>query len=285
LLRARARVTGKLLATQLSQESAMAMRATWKGEIQLGRRTLGVKLYAAVEDAHVHFHLLHASDRVRVEQHLVDPDSGKIVESDQVRRGYALGGGKFVILSEEELRSLRPEASRAIEVLRFVPLAALAPAWFERPYFLGPDGSAAEYRAFARALAKAEQQVVVHWVMRNRSYTGALRASGEQLQLFALRDRDEVIEAPKVELPAARAPSDKELALAEQLVAALESEFDPSEFHSDYQARVRELVESKAAGKHLRLVKPHERKRSAGSLEQVLRASLSRSPAKEKKSA
>jgi DNA end-binding protein Ku len=263
----------------------MAMRATWKGEFELGKRRLPIKLYAAVQDTHVHFHLLHAGDGVRVEQHIVDPSSGKPLEKNEIQKGFALGSGTFVVLKPKELKELEPEPSRSIEVLRFVPDTAIDPAWFERPYLLGPDGDEAEYLAFARALAEAKRQAIVHWVMRGRSYTGALRSDGARLLLVTLRDREEVVEAPKVEVPKARAASDKELALAEQLVAALESEFDPSQFQSDYQERVRKLVAQKAAGKHVRLAKPEHRKPSTGSLENALRASMSRTPSKERKSA
>jgi DNA end-binding protein Ku len=259
----------------------MAMRATWKGQIQLGKRGLPVKLYSAVQDTQVHFHLLHAADGTRVEQRIIDPKTGKPVEKEEIQKGFPLGSGTFVVLKAEELKSLQPDASRDIELLRFVSTSALEPAWFERPYFLGPDGDADEYLAFARALATSNRQAIVHWVMRNRSYNGAVRAIGDRLLLIALRDREEVIAAPSLDVPKSRAPSEKELALAEQLVAALESEFDPTEFHSDYEARVRKLVEQKAKGKHIRLVKPEPRKPRAGSLEQALRASVSR----EKKSA
>jgi DNA end-binding protein Ku len=263
----------------------MAMRATWKGEIQLGKRRLPVKLYAAVQDTHVHFHLLHADDGVRVEQHIVNPSSGKPLEKDEIQKGYALGSGTFVVLKQKELKELEPEPSRSIEPLRFVADTALDPAWFERPYLLGPDGDDGEYLAFARALADAGLQAIVHWVMRSRSYTGALRSDGTRLLLISLRDREEVVEAPKLEVPKARGASAKELALAEQLVAALESDFDPSQFQSDYQERVRKLVAQKAAGKHVRLAKPEERKPSTGSLETALRASVSRTHSKERKSA
>jgi DNA end-binding protein Ku len=263
----------------------MAMRATWKGEFQLGERRLPVKLYAAVEDSHVHFHLLHADDGVRVEQHIVDPSTGKPLESAEIQKGYALGSGSFVVLKPDELKQLEPEPSRAIRVLRFVPDSALEPAWFEHPYLVGPDGDLAEYVAFARSLADAKRQAIVHWVMRGRTYSGALRSDGTRLLLVTLRDREEVVEAPQLEVPHTRAASDKELALAEQLVAALESDFDPTRFHSDYQERVRKLVAQKAAGRHVRLAKPAPRKASGGSLETALRASVSRTHNRERKSA
>ena len=267
----------------------MAMRATWKGVIQLGKQKVPVKLYSAVQDTAVHFHLLHEPDGVRVEQRLVNPATGETLDKDDIQKGFQLEPGKFVILKQNELKSLEPESSREIEVASVIASTAIAPAWFERPYLLGPDGDTDSYVALARALGSQERQAIVHWVMRGRSYTGALRARDERLILIALRDREEVIDVPRIQIPKSRAPSDKELALAEQLVSALEGEFDPSQFHSDYRERVRKYVEQKARGKHLRLVKPRERKQQAGSLESILRASVkaggAKSNRKEQKSA
>jgi DNA end-binding protein Ku len=252
----------------------MAMRATWKGVLQLGKQKLPVKLYAAVQDTAVHFHLLHAADGTRVEQRLVSSRSGEPVESSDIRKGFALDSGTFVLLNQKELKALEPEASRDIELVTVIPEAAIAPAWFERPYLVGPDDSDEAYLALARALSSQKRQAIVRWAMRGRTYTGALRARGDRLMLIALRDREEVIEAPNIQPSKSRAPADKELALAEQLVSALEGELDLTQFHSDYHERVHEFVEQKALGRKLRLVKPRERKSTEGSLEKALRASL-----------
>jgi DNA end-binding protein Ku len=262
----------------------MAMRATWKGVIELGKQSVPVKLYSGVQDAAVHFHMLHDRDETRVEQRLVNPKTGKALDKEQIQRGFQLEPGRFVILKKKELDKLAPEPSRSIQLASFVAESALIPAWFERPYLLGPDGSAGEYLALARALRSSERQAIVHWVMRGRGYHGALRARGEQLILLALRSHDEVLEIPELELRT-RAASDKELALAEQLVSALEGEFDPSQFHNEYRERLREYLEQKAKGKQPRLHKPRARKASSGSLESMLRASVKRTHNQERKSA
>ena len=117
-----------------------------------------IKLYAAVEDADVHFHLLHDEDGVRVEQRLIDPETGDGVPSDQVRKGFELERGVFVVLEPDEIAELAPPASRDIDVSAFVPDTAIAPAWFERPYHLGPDGQVAAYQALLRALKTERRQ-------------------------------------------------------------------------------------------------------------------------------
>src|SRR5688572_10694482 len=98
--------TGK----DLAPKWRMAMRAMWKGVLHLGKQSVPVKLYAAVEDTAVHFHLLH--DGVRVEQRLVNPATGEPLSKDDIQKGFALEPGKFVILKPKELQSLEPEASR-----------------------------------------------------------------------------------------------------------------------------------------------------------------------------
>jgi len=262
-----------------------AIRATWKGQLALGKQALPVKLYSAVQDSRVHFHLLHAKDLARLEQHFVDPKTGQTVEREAIKSGFELGEGRFVLLTKQELQSVNCKPSREIALDGFISDRALAPAWFERPYLLGPDGEPGEYYALARALADAQRQAIVHWVMRGRSYTGALRSDAGHLLLIALRDREEVVQAPKLEPRQARAATEQELQLARQLVAALASDFQPEAFRSDYQAKLRHFVEQKAQGKRVRLVKPAKRKARTGTLEQALRASVSQTRGREKKSA
>jgi DNA end-binding protein Ku len=256
-----------------------AIRAMWKGEIELGGTKLAVKLYAAIQDREIHFHLLHAKDNARVEQHYVDLKSGEIVPNEQIRKGFPIEPGVFAVLDREELDELHPHAAHELEVVAFVPDTQLGSAWFERPYYLGPDADAAEYAALAKVLREEQVQGILRWVMRGRHYTGALRAHGEQLVLITLRTNDEVIAAPKFEVPKSREPSAQELALAEQLVKSLDGEFDPEQFHSEHRERVLKMIEAKASGKRLRLVKPAPRKASAASLESVLAASLKRAGA------
>jgi DNA end-binding protein Ku len=251
-----------------------AIRAMWKGDIELAGTKLPVKLYAAVEDSDIHFHLLHAKDNARIEQHYVDPKSGEIVPNEQIRKGFPIEPGVFAVLDRDELEALHPHAAHTLEVIAFVPDTQLGPAWFERPYYLGPDGDAGDYAALAKVLRDERVQGVLRWVMRGRHYTGALRAHGEQLVLITLRTQDEVIAAPKFEAPKSREPSAQELGLAEQLVKSLDGEFDPDQFHSEHRERVLQMIEQKAGGKRLRLVKTAPRKASAASLESVLAASL-----------
>jgi DNA end-binding protein Ku len=248
-------------------------RAMWKATLQLQELELPVKLYAAVEDRAVHFRLLHAEDHVPVVQRMVDPASGEEVRKEQVRRGVELEPGVFVLLSAAELAREAPQASRAIEVLRCVPRAAVDPAWWSRPYLLGPDGREDEYYALARALEDAGRYGVARWVMRGKRYAGALAPREGRLALVTLQPSEAVVAAEQLAKPEGPQVRKGERELAEQLVAALDAPFDPAALRDEHRERVLELVEAKAAGKKPRLA-PVAAKRPTDDLTRALRESL-----------
>src|ERR1051326_5917482 len=125
----------------------MAARAIWAGNLKLGAAQLPVKLYSAVQDRSIHFHILDKKTKSRVKQHMINPDTGEQVAAGAVRKGYEVERGVFVYVDDEELAALEPKASRDIEITRFVPVGHLSHVWYERPYYLGPDGDHADYFA------------------------------------------------------------------------------------------------------------------------------------------
>lgn len=259
----------------------MAARAMWKGALTMPGVRLPIKLYAAVQDRKVHFHLLHDKDLERVEQRMVDPEEGRQVPYEKIRKGYVAENGVVVALDEEELAALAPEASRDVELLRFVPLGSIDHPWYDRPYWLGPDGDETAYAAMVAALRKKEREGVARWVMRGRGYVGALRVEGDHLVLITLRRAGEVVGADELPSPGGRALDPREKKLAEQLVGALEDHFDPEEYRDTFRHRLRELIAAKAEGKEIELEEYVPRKEPA-SLEEALAASLASAKGKGK---
>src|SRR5262245_25628522 len=133
-------------------KSNMAARAIWKGKLKLGSATLPVNLYSAVVDKTVRFHILDEKTETRVKQHMVNPETGEEVPGDEIQKGYQVEPGTFVILKREELEKLQPKPSREIEITRFVSPQEIGSLWYDRPYYLGPDGDAKAYFALADAL-------------------------------------------------------------------------------------------------------------------------------------
>lgn len=248
-------------------------RAIWKGVIRVGSAEVPVKLYSAVEDRSIHFRLLHEKDRVPVKQHMVNPETGDVVESDEIQRGHEVEPGIFVVLSEEELAAAEPDDSREIEALRFVPPSAIDGRWYDRPYWLGPDGKAAPYAALRDALEDEERVGVMRWVMRKREYIGALRIRENRLMLVTLRHAGEVVEAKDLPSPEGRAMTAAEAKMADRLVESLTGHFDAEAFRDEYRDRVLEVVKARAKGKKVP-VKRRPKPRKQGSLEEMLRRSV-----------
>jgi len=248
-------------------------RAMWKGQLQLGKQQVSVKLYSAVEDRTVHFHLLHSKDRAPVEQHIVRKDTGKDVPKDEIRKAFALEPGTAVMLQPEDLEKLEPPESRDIDLCRFVAPSLLGDQWYDRPYYLGPDKDEENYFALAAALERNNVIGIARWVMRKKRYVGGLSARDGHLVLTTLRWADQVLSFSGVEPAKTAAPAANELKLAEQLVCSITSDFDPELFQNEYRQRLCQMIEAKARGEKLEQVRPKKRAPQK-SLADSLRASI-----------
>src|SRR5215213_4641239 len=223
----------------------MAARAIWKGVMKIGTLKVPVKLYSAVQDRKVHFRLLHKTDHEPVKQRLISADTGDEVEYQAVRKAFPITRGRMIMLESEELEKLEPEDSRDIEITRFVDPSEIDQRWYDRAYYLGPDGDQKSYFAAAAALERKGKEGVARWVMRDKEYVGALHAEDGYLVLITLRHADEIVASEALKPPGGRELAQRELDMADQLLSALSGTFEPSQFRDEYRARVMELVEAK----------------------------------------
>lgn len=256
----------------------MVARAIWKGTVRWDNIKVPVKVFSAVQDRSIHFHLLHDQDMVRIKQRMVNPESGETVPLNEAVKAYEIERNLFVQLDADELKSLEPEESRDIEITQFVDADAIGQQWFARPYWLGPDGGDDEqddYFALAEALADTEKIGLAKWVMRKKQYVGALVPQDNYLLLVTLRTADQVISPTDLGAPAAGKLDPRERKLAEQLIVALEDKFDPEAYEDDYRERVMELIKTKQKGGTVE-VEEYEEPPEPKSLAASLRASLAR---------
>lgn len=254
----------------------MSARATWKGVIEFGSVSVPVKLYSAIEDKGVSFRLLSRDDGEPVRQALVNPKTKEVVEYAQSQRGYVTDEGELVTLDDEELEDLEPEASRTIEIARFVPPDAIESRWYLRPYYLGPDGDDDAYFTLAAALGRTELEGVAHWVMRDKEYSGALRLHRGYPMLVTLRNAEEILPLEELEAPGKGELDEKQLKMARQLIEMLAADFDPERYVDDYRVSVLELVEKKKSGATVEAPKARRRKPTSdltAALEKSLKAS------------
>ncbi|MDH4143955.1 MAG: Ku protein [Acidimicrobiia bacterium] len=227
-------------------------RAIWSGAISFGLVSIPVKLYNAVSRKSVSFNQIDGRTGSRVRQKLVSAADGDEVPRDEIVKGYNLGGDQYVIISEDELASVMPVAQRSIDLEEFVDLAEIDPVFYDSAYHLVPEKAAIKpYKLLSEAMEEAGKVGVARFVMRSKSYVAAIRPAGGHLMLSTMVYADElndVDELPELEDLAKVEVSDRERAMATQLIENLAAEFDPTKYHDTYRVQLLEMIDRKAAG-------------------------------------
>jgi DNA end-binding protein Ku len=230
-------------------------RAIWSGSINFGLVNVPVKAFGAVREHAVHFHQVEKATGARIRYEKVSERSGQEVPSEDIQLGYELAKGKLVTVDPDQLIALRPRTTRTIDVTDFVHLSEVDPVFYDRSYWLAPDGEAAgrPYWLLVQAMQDRGQAGIGTIVMRNKQYLAAIRPRDEALALSTMRFADEVVPKSDAGLPMTKssAPAAKDLHLAVQIVDALTTKWDPSRYRDTYTDQVKELIEAQAAGKHV----------------------------------
>jgi len=249
----------------------------WKGYIHFGDTDVPVKLHTAVKEERIQFHLLHQRDQTRLRQQMVCPYEKQPVPSEEQSKGFQVEDGKYVIVDPAEFEQTAPESNRLIEVHEFVKTGQIDPIFLDRLYYLEPDITAMQgkgYNALVKALKELDVAGICTWIMRKRSYFGALQARGKMLRLNTLRYADEVI--PVGSLGLLDVPlSEKELKIGSELIEKLTAPFEPQKFENEHQKKLREMIEKKARGEKIAVLVPKRLKPTeSDQLLQALEASL-----------
>jgi DNA end-binding protein Ku len=252
-------------------------RAIWSGSLSFGLVNIPVKLFGAVSPKDVRFHMLHDADGGRIRLRRFCEVEDREVPYEHVVKGFEVGANRFVTVTREELEAYDPKATRTIEIHDFVELAGIDPVFFESTYYLVPERSAAKaYRLLGQAMRRAGKVGIATAVLRTRESLCCVRPSGEEaLALSTMNRADEIVPASSLELPEAGGqPSERELAMAEQLVASLAGPFDPERYPDLRRQRILELVERKAEGQAIEAPQPEAGPAQVVSLADALAASL-----------
>lgn len=257
-------------------------RTIWKGSLSFGLVNVPVGVYPATQDKSIHFNQFEkgTSDRIRYKK--VNERTGEEVESGDIVKGFDLGGGEYVMLTDEELAAAEPERSRQIEITDFVDLDDIDPVFYRTTYYLAPEGSGTDkpYALLRKAMRESRKVAIATMVMRNKEYLVAIRPEGDVLALETMYFADEV-RSPTQELP--RIPddadvTDREVAMANVLISSMESEWDPERFHDTHREKVETLIEEKSQGKVITAAKPAPTPKVVDLME-ALQASISASQA------
>ncbi|MDX6655376.1 MAG: end-binding protein Ku [Solirubrobacteraceae bacterium] len=226
-------------------------RSIWNGAVMLAGMAVPVKLFAATQPTTPRFRELHQKDGAPIEHRRVSTKTGREVPSEQIVLGYETGNGRYVVLSPDEVRAIEQPERKAIEIEAFVPAEQIDPIFYDRAYHVGAqkDGRDA-LAALLAALERTDLVGIGRVVLRSKEQLVALRAGDGVLNMSTMRFADELVAAEELDLPEPkRAPTQREVEMAEELLEGLHAEFDPSAYHDTYRERVDSYAKAKAKGK------------------------------------
>ncbi|HET6812079.1 MAG TPA: Ku protein [Acidimicrobiales bacterium] len=253
-------------------------RAIWSGAVSFGLVNIPVKVYSAARDHGVHFHQVDKKSGSRIRYEKVAEKTGKQVDSDQIELGYEVDKGKMVVVDPGELDELRPRTTRTIDITDFVELSEVDPVYYNRTYWLVPDGEAASraYRLLVAAMEDRDKAGIGMVVMRNKQYLAAIRPREHALALSTMRFADEIVARADLDgLPSKSSkPDTRELKLANQIIDSLSGPWKPERYHDTYTEEVRELIKAHEKGKDIVVEEAPAARAETTDLMQALEASL-----------
>jgi DNA end-binding protein Ku len=267
-------------------EARMPARPYWSGQFKISLVSFGVQLFSATGTASgISFHQIDRNSGERIRHLNVVADDEPVEDSDIVK-GYEYSKGKYLIIEPDEVAKLRIETKNVIDVQQFVDLSELPPELFDKPYFVVPEpkespDAFAVVRTAMEETGKAalgelafggREHLVAIAVPPGRSAGGMMAYTlryGEQLR------RSEDYFSPISEI-GARQIDKKQLAMATQLIEAYSRPLDLGAFKDDYEAALRELIESKQSHVPLPLEEDRPKPTKVINLMDALRQSVSK---------
>ena len=233
------------------------MRAIWKGAVSFGLVSIAVKLYSATEEKDIRFHQVHRTDGGRIKYKRTCSIDGEEVTYDDIAKGYDIGGGEMVILTDEDFADLPLTTSHAIDVLEFVPAEQIDPILFAKAYYLEPEGQATKpYVLLRDALQDADRVAIVKIALRQREQLATLRVRDNVLVLNTMLWPDEVRAPDFGFLDDDIETRPAELAMASSLIDSMAGDFASDDFTDNYREALQEVINAKVEGREI--VQPEE---------------------------
>ena len=265
----------------------MAARSMASATIAFGLVSIPCKLFATADSTRaVRFNYL-AKDGSRLRQQYIRASDGEVVERQDRIQGYEFTKGQYVTFTDEELKALNADATNAIDINEFIPLADVERIYIERVYYLGPDkGASRSYHLLRAALDQTARAALARYAARGKNYLVLIRPFGEGLVMEQLKHEDELRKFDEVPLDVCDV-NPSELELAVQIIDQRTNErFEPEGYRDEVRERQLELIQQKIDGQDISVAPEEQPEAKIIDLMEALKASVGdRKPAKRTESA
>jgi DNA end-binding protein Ku len=232
------------------------MHTIWKGSISFGLVNIPIKLYAATDRKQIQLRQLHKKCHSPINYKKVCPVCEEQVDLEEIVKGYEYEKNHFVVLDEEDLASVEAGKSKAIEIIDFIQLEEIDPIYFDRSYYLGPaEHGEKAYALLKQAMEETKKAAIAKIILRAKEHLAAIRVYQQALVMETIHYPDEI--RPVQHIPGINPMeiSDKELSMAKQLIDQLTTPFEPEKYSDEYREKLNELIESKLAGKEIKMAR------------------------------
>lgn len=259
------------------------MHTVWKGSISFGLVNIPIKLHSATEDKDIKLRTLHNKCHSPIKYEKMCPVCAEEVKNEDIVRAYEYTKGKFVVLDEEDLESLKREnEDKAVEIIDFVKMEQIDPLYFNRGYYMSPsEGGGKAYSLLRKALEESGKVGLAKIIIRSKEQLAVIRVYENTLVMETIHFPDEVRKAGDVpNVPSADKVTKKELDTAILLIDQLTTEFEPDKYTDDYRTALLELIESKRTGEEVVTPVEKEQKSNVTDLMAALQASIDRTKPK-----
>lgn len=248
------------------------MAVSHKSVISFGLVAIPVAMYTATQDNDIHFNQLHKEDHARIRYKKTCAHCGKEITSGDIVKGYEYDKEKYVVVTNEEIEKIKTEKEKSIQILHFAQLNQISPVYYEKTYQAVPEAGGEKAFELLRASLMAEQKIAIgKTVLGTRDTLMAIipRENGMLIAtMFYEADIKELQKSyTKPEI------SEQELTMAKTLINSMDTPFDPSKYQDEYQTKLRQLIETKIAGKEVVAAQP-ESTGNVISLMDALKASI-----------
>lgn len=251
------------------------MHTVWKGAISFGLVHVPVKMFSATEDKDISMRMIHKTCSTPLSYVRQCPTCSKEVEWEEIVKGFEYEPGRFVLFRKDELELLNGEANKEIHILDFVRLSEIDPVYFQKTYYLAPDGTGANaYNLLLRSLRESGKIGIAKVSIRSKSSLAAIRVVDRCIAMETMFYPDEIRPIQQVpNLPEQENVNEKELTMAKMLIEQLTTPFEADKYQDEYRHALQQAIQQKVAGEEIRIA-PEQQKTNVVDLMAALQASL-----------
>jgi DNA end-binding protein Ku len=227
----------------------MAVQGIWSGTISFSLVAIPVQLVKAVEPGRVSFRMLHSKDYSPLERRMFCPKEEVLVPPDEIIRGFEIGPGQYIPITDEELESVSPERSRTIEIVEFIDMKEVDPIYYDHPYYLVPSkGGEKSYRLLVEVMRRTNKAGLARFVLHEREYLVAVKSTGGALALITLHYSEEILPDEDISPQEGKIEAEEKSRI-KQSIKKMMADFNPMHYADERRKKIMDLLKQKAKEK------------------------------------